>query len=305
MPDVVDEQLLSGRGEDFLAGRYEALLGISEAIVVHRDLTELFQVLAQRLPSIVPFDFINLVLHDPTRDIMRLHALVAPQTTTIQPGLELPTDQSPAGWVWQNQQPLMVEVEGAAAESRFPRLTALLRENDVRSYCVVPLTTALRRLGGIGFGSFERKSYPKADFDFMQQVAKLVALAVDNALHVEQAQSVQKQLKVEHQRLRLLLDVNNSVISALNLHELLSAVSASLRRLMPHEYASISLYDQDTQRLQIHALDFPLSKGLIGEGLWVPVKQAAHGHALTSRLPVFMTRSDVAQLDSDIARRFL
>jgi formate hydrogenlyase transcriptional activator len=305
MLDAVNDQIPSSPDADLVYNQYDALLGISEAISAHRDLNELFQDLAQRLPRIVPFDFINLVLHDPTREVMRLHTLVAPESSTIRPGLELPVDQSPAGWVWKSQQPMMVEVEEEAAESRFPKLIPLLRENDVQSYCIVPLTTALRRLGAMGFGSFERKSYPKADFDFMQQVAKHVAVAIDNTLHFEQAQSVQKQLKEEHDRLRLLLDVNNTVVSVLDLRELLNAVSASLRRLMPHEYASISLYDPETERLQIHALDFPLSKGLIGEGLWVTIKGAAHGRALTSRQPVFLTRCDVEKLDSDIARRFL
>jgi formate hydrogenlyase transcriptional activator len=302
---AVNGQILSSPQSHLLHNQYEALLGISEAILLRRDLNELFHDLAQRIPRIVAFDFINLVLHDPAREVMRLHALVAPQSSTIKPGLELPVDHSPAGWVWTTQQPLMVEVQDVAAESRFPELIPMLRENDVQSYCIVPLTTAVRRLGAIGFGSVQGKNYSKADFDFMQEVAKQVAVAVDNALHFEQAQSVQKQVKEEHDRLRLLLDVNNAVVSALDLRELLKAVSVSLRTLVPHEYASISLYDAETQRLQIHALDFPLSKGLIGEGLWVPIQGAAHGRALTTRQPVFMTRADVEQLDSDIARRFL
>jgi len=302
---VVNEQKLPSPDADLLCSQYDALLGISEAISAHRDLNELFNYLAQRLPRVVPFDFINLVLHDPAREVMRLQALVAPESATIRPGLELPVDQSPAGLVWKDQQPMMVEVADAAAERRFPKLIPMLRENDVQSYCVVPLTTAMRRLGAMGFGSFQRNSYPQADFDFMQQVAKQVAVAVDNALNFEAVQSVQKQLKEEHDRLRLLLEINNTVVSTLDLRELLNAVSASLRRLVPHEYASLSLYDPETESLQIHALDFPLSKGLIGEGLWVPVKGAAHGRALSTRQPVFMTRGDVEQLDSDIARRFL
>ena len=297
MFDVVNEQILPPQEADLLNSQYQALLAISEAIAVHRDLHALFHDLAQRLPRIVPFDFINLVLHDPTCEVMRLHALVGPESSTIRPGLELPIDQSPAGLVWKSQQPLMVEVEDVAAESRFPKLTALLRDNDVQSYCVVPLTTALRRLGAMGFGSLQRKSYPKADFDFMQQVAKQVAVAVDNALNFEQAQSVQKQLKEEHDRLRLLLDVNNTIVSALDLRELLNAVSTSLRRLVPHEYASLSLYDAETQRFQIHALDFPASKGLIQEGLWIPVEGTPHGRALTSGQPLFVTLQDIEQFD--------
>jgi len=297
MLDVVNGQILSPQEADLLHSQYQALLEISEAIAVHRDLNELFHDLAQRLPRIVPFDFINLVLHDPTSELMRLHTLVAPETSTIRPGLELPIDESPAGLVWKSQQPLMIEVENVAVESRFPKLIPLLRKNDVQSYCVVPLTTALRRLGAMGFGSLQRKSYPKADFDFMQQVANQVAVALDNALNFEQAQSVQQQLKEEHDRLRLLLDINNTIVSALDLRELLNAVSASLRRLVPHEYASLSLYDAETQRLQIHVLDFPASKGLIQEGLWIPVEGTPHGRALTSRQPLFVTLQEIEQFD--------
>jgi formate hydrogenlyase transcriptional activator len=297
MLDAVNGQILPSRDVNLLHSQSQALLGISEAIAVHRDLNELFHDLAQRLPRIVPFDFINLVLHDPTREVMRLHTLVAPESSTIRPGLELPIDQSPAGLVWKSQQPLMIEVEDVAVESRFPKLTPLLRENDVKSYCVVPLTTALRRLGAIGFGSLQMRGYQKADFAFMQQVAKQVAVAVDNALNFEEAQSIQEQLKEEHDRLKLLLDVNNTIVSALDLRELLNAVSASLRRLVPHEYASLSLYDAETQRLQIHALDFPASKGLIQEGLWIPVEGTPHGRALTSRQPLFVTLQEIEQFD--------
>jgi len=73
-------------------------LEVAEAIVVHRDLGELFQDLAQRLPRIVPFDYTNLVLHDPNRDVMRLHILVVPQPSTIRPGLEFQVDESPGAW---------------------------------------------------------------------------------------------------------------------------------------------------------------------------------------------------------------
>jgi len=148
-------------------------------------------------------------------------------------------------------------------------------------------------------------AYSEIDVIFLQEVARQVAVAVDNALNFEQAQSVQRQLKEERDRLSLLLEVNNTVVSALDLHELLNAVSASLRRLVPHEYASLSLYDPETQRLQIHALDFPVSKGLLQEGLSIPVEGSPTGRALTTSQPVFITRGDIEAFGSDIARRIL
>src|SRR5262249_61175881 len=86
---------------------------------------------------------------------------------------------------WPTQQAFTADVEDAATESRFPRLTPLLRENGVQSYCVVPLTTALGRLGAMGFGSLHRRVYAEVEVNFMRQVARQVAVAVDNVLHDE------------------------------------------------------------------------------------------------------------------------
>src|SRR5262245_54890995 len=92
----------------FSREQYRMLLDVAEAIAEHRDLGALFDDLAQKLPCIVPFDFFSLVLHDPVKNIMRLHLLVTPEPTSIRPGLELPFDESPGGLVWQTQEPLVV-----------------------------------------------------------------------------------------------------------------------------------------------------------------------------------------------------
>jgi formate hydrogenlyase transcriptional activator len=161
--------------------RIRLLLEVSESIASHRDLNELFGDLALRLPRIVPFDYINLMLHDRARDVMRLHLLVAPVDSTIKPGAEFPVDDSPGGSVWQTQVPLIVnDIE---LEHRFPAVIPRLRANGVQSFCSVPLTTAFGRLGAMGFGSLRKHEYQPSELAFMQEVAKLVAVAVDNALH--------------------------------------------------------------------------------------------------------------------------
>ena len=130
---------------------------------------------------------------------MRLNLFVAPDDDgTLRPGFELPMD-SPSGLAWSSQQPVMVE--DLDAETRFPRLTSLLRENHVRSWCAVPLTTALRRLGAMGFGSATPRRYE--DVAFLQQVANQVAVTVDNVLHHETAESAQRAL-LKRDRLQLL-----------------------------------------------------------------------------------------------------
>ena len=287
---------------ELLHGQYQALLEISEAIASHRELDQLFRDLAPRLHRVVEFDFANLILHEPARKMMKSHVLETPDPAYTCPAGECPME-SPGGWVWETQKSWVVS--NLSSDARFPDLGRWLHERGIQSLCVVPVTTALRKLGALAFGSRVGDAYSEIDVIFLQQVARQVAVALDNALNFEQVQSVQQQLTEERDRLRLLLEVNNTVVSVLDLHQLLNAVSASLRRLVPHEYASLSLYDRETHRLQIHALDFPVSKGLLQEGLSVGVDESPTGRALMTRQPVFINRDSIKEFGSDIARRIL
>jgi formate hydrogenlyase transcriptional activator len=284
--------------------RLRLLLDVSESIASYRDLRELFQELSRRLPQLVPFDFINLVLHDPARDVMRLQILTTDEPTSFQPGFETPVDESPAGLVWKTQQPLMIS--DLTEERRFATLVALLIQNGVRSYCAVPLTTALRRLGALGFGSVKPNTYTDSDLEFMAHVAKQVAVAVDNVLHDKSAQQAQKQLSFERDRLRLLLEVNNAVVSHLGMDEMFPAISGSLARVIQHDACSLLLYDPDTRIYRCHVLRSDgrqfTEEGRADEELTCPA-----GTALASREPAVLSEKDVRAMaaESEMAQRLL
>ena len=286
--------------------RLRLLLEVSEAIRSRRNLNDLFQDLAERLPRVVPFDYINLLLHDAARNVMRLHILEAPDHSTIKPGLELPIDGSIAGLVWTTQQP--VTIDDLEAETRFPQLTALLLENGVRSMCTVPLTSALSRLGTLGFGSLTKRTYTAAELHFMRQVANQVAVAVDNVLHDESARAAQQQTARERDRLQLLLEVNNAVVSHLNLDEVFAAVSRCLRRVIPHDGSSLLLYDAETRQYRVQVLGFGSDSSHIEEGQ--TSEQCAKspcGIAFTTRQPALFDEEDLDRQAADqrIARKLL
>jgi formate hydrogenlyase transcriptional activator len=294
---------LPGNGQGlFSCEQYQALLEVAEAIAVHRDLGELFQDLARRLPPIVPFDYINLVLHDSMRDVMRLHLLAVPESSTIRPGLELPVDESPGGLVWKTQQPLLVN--DVALERRFPRLAPLLLENAVQSFCVVPLTTALRRLGAMGFGSLHKRAYQAAEVHFMRHVAKQVAVAVDNVLLDESTRAAQRQLTRERDRVRLVLEVNNAVVSHLRLEDLFPAVSACLRKVIQHDGSALVLYDQETRRYRVHVLSFAKNESFIHEGIATSECKTPSDLAIATRKPAVLGEQELLSLaaESECAR---
>lgn len=285
--------------------RLRLLLEVSESIALHRDLEDLFRDLARRLPGIVPFDYINVVLHEAPRDVMRLWLLVTSRPSTISPGLELAVDESPGGLVWKTQEPLIVN--DIVREPRFPNLTARLRENGVQSFCVVPLTTAQRRLGAMGFGSLQPKVYQQTELDFMQQVAKQVAVAVDNALNSEAALASQRQLECERDRQRLLLEVNNAVVSHLGLENLFPAVSACLRKVIQHDGSSLVLYDETTGRYRVHVLHYESNESFIEEGRVESDCTTPAGIAITTRKPAVLSEEDLRHLcsESPVVQRLL
>jgi len=89
---------------------------------------------------------------------------------------------------------------------------------------------------------------------------------------------LERELERERDRLRLLLELNNRVVSNLDLHELLRAIAASIRRVMECDAVSVTLPASETNQLRVFALDFPGSKGFLQEECLV----AADGSVLGS-----------------------
>src|SRR6266849_6800876 len=159
--------------------QYQTLLELSQSIASQRDLNAFFRDLVERLPRVVSFDSLWLVLHDPIRNRMRLHVLEGPAREADEESvwpLERPMEESPSALVFSTQQPLVVL--NLAEDPRYPKAFQLLLDNGVHSCCIVPLTTAHRRLGAVGFGYARPNRYTEADVVFLGQVARQIALAV-------------------------------------------------------------------------------------------------------------------------------
>jgi formate hydrogenlyase transcriptional activator len=284
-----------------LAERYQALLEVTEAISTHRDLDELFRDLAQRLPRVVHVNFVALSLHDPARNTMRLHTIQANVPADLVGGHEGPVEESPAGLVWQTQQPILVP--DLAEERRWPKVTGNMKEDGANSFCFVPLTTAVRRLGALGFLSLQKEAYGETDLEFLQQVAKQVAVAVDNVINFAGAEAAQQSLVRERDRLSLVLEINNAIVSHLELPELLKAISACLRRVIPHDFAWFCLYDPATRQLHAHAMDFPTNQDFVKAGDPIPLKGTPDGLAFSSQKMVHVRSLSLTEFPADIMKR--
>ncbi len=277
----------------------EALLEVSEAIAQQRDLRALFHDLATRLHSVVEFDFLTLILHDPIRNVMRLHILETDHPTDAPIGKDLPLEGHPSGWVWQKQEAFVVT--DTHEDTRFPEYMTVLREKGVRAFALMPLTTAQRRVGAMGFG----RMVPDAilELQFMQRVASQVAVAVDNALNVESSQAYQKQLATERDRLRVLLDLNNVLVTSRELPELFRGIVSTLQRVIRHDYTSLALLDPMTGLLKIYALDFPGHQGFFKAETVVPRDASPAGRAISEGKTLVASGAELDIYQSEIVRQ--
>jgi formate hydrogenlyase transcriptional activator len=295
-------KLASIQSTGIAADRYRALLQVSESIALNRDLPGLFKDLGERLHRVVHFDYLNLVLHVPERNTMRLRVVTAGEPVE-QSFLETPVDETPSGQVWLTQEPLVIH--DLDQYTRYPKIMAILRGHGVRACCILPLTTAQRRLGAMGLGIAEPYAYDGADLEFLSQIARQVAVAVENVLNYETAQCYQEELARERDRLRVVLDVTNAMVANLNLRELFQTASDSLRRLIRHEYASLVLYDPAKGQLRLEALDFPAGHSFIREEQPPSLEDSPAAYAMRTRQPLILDRIDAERFPSPITRRLL
>ncbi len=276
----------------------EALLEVSEAIAQQRDLPALFHDLAERLHSVVDFDFLTLILHDPARNVMRLHILETRIPGGKPTGTESSVEDNPAGWVWQTQQTFVVS--DTEEETRFPEFLKRYREHNVRSLAILPLTTAQHRLGAMGFGRLVPQRITDTELQFMERVASQVAVAVDNALNLETSQAYQSQLARERDRLQVLLEVNNVLITSRELPELFRGIVNTLERVIHHDYTSLALLDSQTGLLKIHALDFPGHQLSLKQEITVSRDTSPSGQAIASGQPFLARGSEIDRYQNEI-----
>jgi len=206
---------------------------MADLVVHHHNLPELYAAMAGRLRQVAAADAAHFALYDPVKNVMRDYfweksALSAAEAERL-------VEDSPSGWAWQNQQSLVIP--DLAADTRFLPVLTMLREKGLRSYCWLPLTTAEKRLGALGLGSSQTNAYGEKDMRLLPRVAKLVAVAVENAL-------TREALVREKERLHMLLEVNNTLVTNRDLQKLFPVIFGFIRRMIRYDYASVAVYDE-------------------------------------------------------------
>jgi formate hydrogenlyase transcriptional activator len=255
--------------------RYETLIRVSNAIGTYRDPKDLFRALVRELQRVVQFDCVGVSIYDEKSNTFHRHFVEAETEAAIPPDPELTMEESDAWWVYQNQEPLVTSLADHHAQDC--KFRAILKKHGIRSVCTLPLTTAHSKVGALTFASKTANIYSAEEVYFLSVVAEQIALAFDNALHFDAAQASEQKLLKKNERVGLLLELTNHLVSNLDFRDLLRAVVAGTRRVMGCDGAGITLPDSDNTHLRIYALDFPFKNESLQEESLIPLDEDVSG----------------------------
>ncbi len=176
-----------------LGGRYRTLLEINNAIASSLKRDELMHAICEALRPALPFDRAALNIYEPETDLLRLLALETGHESQFVVGSTLDRRDSASGWVFDNQRPLLRHNLLEEAQYEAERLAA---EEGIRSLCIVPLSFHAKRLGTLIVLSKSTGQYTETDADFLHDVAKQVALSIENMQSYEKIAALNAQVQL-------------------------------------------------------------------------------------------------------------
>src|ERR1700689_2683359 len=283
-------------------GRYRTLLEGSGAIASQPNLKAVLQGLRRLLSNVVPFDSASLSLLSGNGNSVRLMAFDrSPEAYQVEIGTEVQHSGTAIGRAMDEQKPIYVP-DLQAEFSRIPQLASQAKLRIPHSAYILPISISGKKLGALTFATAQREQFSPDDMELMISVSSHVAVALEGAVARDAAELYQRQLAHERDRLRLLLEINNQVVTQLDVNELFRAASSSIRKYFANDFTGFWLIDKQSNRLECVVLDFPASKGFLAD---FPVREVTNQEVekMRTRTPEIWSEQDMERLRPAVLKR--
>ena len=146
----------------------------------------------------------------------------------------------------------------------------------IRSVWSRPLFTSDGKvLGTFAILYREARSPVADDLELIENASHIAGIAIERHMS-------EQKLRQERDRLRLLLEITNSMTSKLDLGQLLEALSTNLLSVTRCNFCALLLPHVDGRQLRVTILYNPEGRGAISDGTLVPIKGSTCGKAFLS-----------------------
>jgi len=209
---------------------------------------------------------------------------------------DLPINELVEGWVYRNQTFLALDdLPLRKHDAAFEAGLRLARERGMQAYCVQPMTTVSRRLGAMGFASREPHFCALEDVAYLQRVAELAGLCLDDTL-------TQKVFDEERNRLQLLIEVDRFSLDLEDSELGFASLLESLQSWAPDAFVGIYVYDSADECLRLTVLDRSWGDKMAPGGT-APLHRTLAGQVFRSRKTLALDASGLAALPFESVKR--
>jgi len=282
--------------------RYRTLLEVSGAIASQPNLKTVLQSLRRLLSSVVAFDSVNLSLLSDNGNSVRVIAFDrGSEAYRVEIGTEVPHVGSAVGKALDEQKPIYIP-DLQAELSKIPQLASQARLSTPHSAYIFPISISGKKLGALTLGIPQGEKFSPDDVELMTSVSSHVGVALEGAIATDAAETYQRQLARERDRLRLLLEINNQVVTQLDVNELFRSASASIRKYFANDFTGFWLIDKQSNQLECAILDFPGGKGFLAD---VPARAVTDQEAekMRTRTAEIWSQQDFDRLRPEVLER--
>ena len=274
--------------------RTQLLLRLTNAVTSERHVPDLLSTISRLLREAIPHHYASLSIWDEAEQGLRRWA-------AVQPGGGSPL---PEGVLLdRNEPPWLAFESGDVIQITSESLTLLktaatvpLVSRGLQSGVCLPLKTPRGKYGVLNVGSPERDAFSFPEIMLLWQIARQLALALENAIYFDRAEQYRFEANAERDRFKLLLDVNNALVSQLDAHELWSSLLTTLRRHLQHDHASVVVLDRASGTLQLEAETYYDARGVL-EPHAPMLERSPVAQALDARAPRIFDGEEIDRLD--------
>ena len=206
-----------------------------------------------------------------------------------------------AARVLEEQKPVFIP-DSSQEMLKHPELAPFAAEVVGRTAYLFPVTTAQKQYGFLAVTKLQGEEFAPEDVEMLRSLASHVAVALECALARDNAELYQRQVVKERDRLRLLLEINNHIVSKLDINELFRSASASLRTYFRNDFAGFWLIDKQSNQLECVVLDFPSGKGSLTEVLKSELSGSDHDK-LRAHVPELLSIEEIERLPARIVEK--
>src|SRR6266550_4708836 len=248
--------------------RLQALLEVSNTLVRSElDFRHLFPKISACIRRVMRHEFACLALLDKAAGCVRVYASESQvRDDFLSQGIEVPLKDSLATTVMAEREAKTFRYADLEAYVERSAIVKQAVEHGFRSICMVPLATGRCIIGTLSLGSKSESAFTIKDVDLLSQVGAEVSLALENAI-------AHQRLQVEKERLQTTMELNNVLMTDRDWQKLFPAISNFMQRIIPHEYASVAVYDDSAHLLSLYPLDSGLAAALHTRATPIPITE--------------------------------